>query len=86
MFNQLEDAKKKADEVAKLQLSQVQSSYNEMKSNLSVVEFENLSLKSEKRKLVSRVSTTRDQVRQKVQQRVFMIILPFMVGVSIEDS
>ena len=69
MFKQLEDAKKKADEVAKLQLSQVQSSYNEMKSNLSVVEFENLSLKSEKRKLVSRVSTTRDQVRQKVQQR-----------------
>ena len=86
MFKQLEDAKKKADEVAKLQLSQVQSSYNEMKSNLSVVEFENLSLKSEKRKLVSRVSTTRDQVRQKVQQRVFMIILLFMVGVSIEDS
>ena len=71
MFKQLEDAKKKADEleVAKLQLSQVQSSYNEIKSNLSVVEFENLSLKSERGKLVKRVSTTRDQVRQKVQHK-----------------
>ena len=85
MFKQLEDAKKKA-EVAKLQLSQIQSSYNEMESKLSLIEVENLSLKSEKTKLVGRISTTRDQVRQKVQHKteMFMTILLYMVGVSIE--
>ena len=52
--------------MSKLQLSQIQSNYSEMESKLSVVETENLSLKSEKKSLISRVSAARDQVRLKV--------------------
>ena len=74
----MEDSKEKAEEEAKLKLSEVQSDCDGIESKLSVVEGENLSLKSKNKSLVAHLSSTKEQARQKVQPNLdctFVFIL-----------
>lgn len=65
----LEDSKERAEEESKLKLSEVESNHDDIKSRLSVVEAENLSLKSKNKSLVTHLSSTKEQARQKVQPK-----------------
>lgn len=64
------------EEEAKLKLIQMQSLHGQTESKLSVVEAENSSLKSENRKLVSHLSTMKEQERPKVFQNLIGVIYP----------
>ena len=63
-----------------MKLSQIQSDRDEIESKLSVVQEENLTLKSENKRLIGHVSTAKEQARQKVYKNE--MVISFLLVIS----